>query len=627
MAELVYKGKIYSTRSRVSTLNQIIKELETEIKTTSDKNKISQMMEDIKTAKAIIAEKESKKVANKKEEKNDKPKTDVKEKKEKPAKGKKKDGEDKPDEKKKKKLTPNVTDFDKINDDFIDSYDPEESAFIDEETGDVKQLVVGLQSVSKEMRKTVVTLPDREIRNLVDFYYQIQKFRIATENQVRSLTQGYDKNDDEKNVSVMQWNLMGLRNLEDSTKLLLDEYSSSKPFTRWCKSIIGIGPVISSCLYAYFNVEDVNSAGNFWSYAGLNDNNNPWLGNTKSTAIVNELFAIRKIKNDAFTKAAKRLDIVFGNNIALNYNYDEAAITEYLESHLDTSIMNELLNLAFSIAKDDLLNYKQIDDKFIDVDGNIGEDGPDEATEELLSMEEKVLKGDVQDPTVGHINLSVPFHMGDLVDYLFSLSDKNVVSSRVLSMLYEKLNGRRKIVNIAKSAKDRKEDSKYYGLISKSSLVKYLAKPPYNIKLKVLMWKIGNSFQKVSNKEGSLYGKLYKERKEYETRKNNNYEYWEQAALCLKKKNYSKTSQAYHWYSQGMLPPAHIDARARRYAVKIFIDHMFEMMYIIKHGEMPKMVYPISRLDHVDYIEPEVPYSKFAECKEYKYPENPAHII
>ena len=602
MAELTYKGKTYSTRSRVSTLNQIIESLKKEIELTHDKNKISKLEKDIEIANSIIAEKESKKTITKKETKTDKPKTE-------------------------KKLTPNISSFDKVGDEFIQDYDPEDSAFIDETTGDIKQLVVGLQSMSKDMRKSVVTLKDNEIRSLVDFYYQIQKFRIATENQVRSLMQGFDENDDKDNVSVMQWNLMGLRNIEDSTKLMLDEYSDSKPFTRWCKSIIGIGPIISSCLYAYFNVEGINSAGNFWSYAGLNDNNNPWLGNSKATAIVNELFKIRSIKNSAIGEALKQFIVTIPKDTASKYNYDERKITEYLENHIDSSKLNDILNLSYNIAKDSLLGYKQIDDKFIDVDGDIGEDGPDEATEELLSMEEKVLKGDIQDPTIGHINLNIPFHIGDLVDYVFSLSDNNVISSRVLSMLYEKLNGRRKIVSIAKSARDKKEDSKYYDLISKSSLTKYLAKPPYNIKLKVLMWKIGNSFQKFSNKEGSLYGKLYKERKEYETKKNNNYEYWQQAALCLKKKNYSKNSQAYHWYSQGMLPPGHIDARARRYAVKIFIDHMFEMMYIIEHGEMPKMVYPISRLDHVDYIEPEVPYGKFAKYQEYKYPEAPANII
>ena len=36
---------------------------------------------------------------------------------------------------------------------------------------------------------------------------------------------------------------------------------------------------------------------------------------------------------------------------------------------------------------------------------------------------------------------------------------------------------------------------------------------PWNAELKVLCWKLGDSFVKVSNKEGALYGRIYRERK------------------------------------------------------------------------------------------------------------------
>ena len=45
-------------------------------------------------------------------------------------------------------------------------------------------------------------------------------------------------------------------------------------------------------------------------------------------------------------------------------------------------------------------------------------------------------------------------------------------------------------------------------------------KRPWNARLKTLCWLMGQSFEKVSNKEDSLYGKLYKERKAKEWARN-----------------------------------------------------------------------------------------------------------
>jgi len=45
-------------------------------------------------------------------------------------------------------------------------------------------------------------------------------------------------------------------------------------------------------------------------------------------------------------------------------------------------------------------------------------------------------------------------------------------------------------------------------------------KRPWNAKLKVLCWKIGESFVKVSNNEKDFYGKIYKQRKEMEIEQN-----------------------------------------------------------------------------------------------------------
>ena len=55
-------------------------------------------------------------------------------------------------------------------------------------------------------------------------------------------------------------------------------------------------------------------------------------------------------------------------------------------------------------------------------------------------------------------------------------------------------------------------------------------KRPWNASLKTLCWKIGESFVKVSGKEKSLYGRLWKERKELEEKRNAAGEFADQAA-------------------------------------------------------------------------------------------------
>lgn len=125
---------------------------------------------------------------------------------------------------------------------------------------------------------------------------------------------------------------------------------------------------------------------------------------------------------------------------------------------------------------------------------------------------------------------------------------------------------------------------------------------PHNAKLKTLCWKIGQSFVKVSNNEKDIYGKIYKIRKEYEQAKNENGDYAEQAKLKLDRMKIGKDTEAYKWYSQGKLPPAHIQQRAERYAVKIFLSHLFSVWYEIDRGEKPPKPYAIAILGHAHEI-------------------------
>jgi len=127
-------------------------------------------------------------------------------------------------------------------------------------------------------------------------------------------------------------------------------------------------------------------------------------------------------------------------------------------------------------------------------------------------------------------------------------------------------------------------------------------KRPWNAKLKVLCWKIGQSFVKVSNRENDVYGHIYKERKELEMGRNEAGEYAEQAKNKLATTKIGKDTEAYKWYSEGKLPLGHIQQRAERYATKIFLSHLHEVMYINHFGEKPPKPFAIEILGHAHKI-------------------------
>lgn len=129
-------------------------------------------------------------------------------------------------------------------------------------------------------------------------------------------------------------------------------------------------------------------------------------------------------------------------------------------------------------------------------------------------------------------------------------------------------------------------------------------KRPWNASLKVLCWKLGESFVKVSGYEDAYYGILYKQRKEKETANNDAGLLAKQAADALTAKKIGKDTDAYKAYSAGKLPPAHIHARAKRYAVKQFLADLHAEMYRTMLGKEPPLPYPIAILGHAHHRKP-----------------------
>jgi len=186
---------------------------------------------------------------------------------------------------------------------------------------------------------------------------------------------------------------------------------------------------------------------------------------------------------------------------------------------------------------------------------------------------------------------------------------------------------------------------KFAGVIPGMEWVK--GKPrPWNAKLKMLLYKIGESFVKLTNKEDAYYARLYKERKVLETERNDSGKYADQAVgyakeareNILKRKGNPDDYDFLKWLDgcfpagssaiyqsleasvpvrkkwmdendlgkgngQRMLPPSQIHGRARRFAVKIFVDHALEYWWNLERPQLPyPMPYAIAHLGHAHLL-------------------------
>jgi len=128
-------------------------------------------------------------------------------------------------------------------------------------------------------------------------------------------------------------------------------------------------------------------------------------------------------------------------------------------------------------------------------------------------------------------------------------------------------------------------------------------KSPYNAKLKVLTWKIGESFVKVSNNPKDYYGKVYAAAKSELTASNESGQFADDAARILTEKKFGKTTEAYKAYSKGRLPLAHVHARAKRKAVYLFLSNWWEVAYYCRYKILPRLPYAIAHLGHKTYID------------------------
>ena len=136
---------------------------------------------------------------------------------------------------------------------------------------------------------------------------------------------------------------------------------------------------------------------------------------------------------------------------------------------------------------------------------------------------------------------------------------------------------------------------------TRTDQINTLAVRPWNADLKMLCWKIGESFLKFHNHKDDVYGKLYVVRKAYEKAKNEAGDYANEAKRKLERFNI-RDKETRECYESGRLPDGHIESRCKRYAVKIFLSHYHAVAYELHYKEKPPKPFAIAILNHAHEI-------------------------
>jgi hypothetical protein len=175
-----------------------------------------------------------------------------------------------------------------------------------------------ITKLTKDLKVAVTTMTPKEARFLVDSYYQMQRNRLRSAGQIRSVSAGAEPHD------CLDWLEDNGTKLENQIKAALDAWSNSKPMGVWARTVKGIGPVLSAGLLAHIDIEQAPTAGHIWRFAGLDPTSRwnkkekrPW--NAKLKVIcwkIGESFVKVSGQDDAFYGKIylQRKALEIGNN-------------------------------------------------------------------------------------------------------------------------------------------------------------------------------------------------------------------------------------------------------------------------------------------------------------------------
>lgn len=408
--------------------------------------------------------------------------------------------------------------------------------------------VTQIQKVKgKSVEKSISVVADKQtFRIATDNYISLQKRRIVLENQIRAVSQGYD-NRTKDQINILDICLQDAITSEKNATVLIKALSKSNPICNWGTANCGVGDISMAKLLSFLDFHQAKYPSGFISYSGLNNNNRPRISVPESYRIVDEVIGNGPVTDEALMKIAT----------ITKWPIDYLMRKSVKESKVTALCRKSALIKATELIVDQM-ELNPIDDipKFV----NATVTNPSATTDDFYKVCSK---------------FNIPY------EKLFNIAVSNSTKKKLQ-------NG---------------------GVRSKENVRAAIAMTPYNKRLRTHLYNLSISFMYQSGRPECFYGHLYLQRLQYETEKNERGDYAEQAANILKTRNIGKSTDAYTAYSNGKLPKAHIVARALRWSIKVFLNHLWEAMYVYYTQDMdyPKY-YAVDHLGHRDIIYPAVSY-------------------
>ena len=104
---------------------------------------------------------------------------------------------------------------------------------------------------------------NREIRYLIERYYQVQEHRIAMANQVRALKEAGEE------TNPLNDYYERFHTIEKDIAKYLAGSVKDHPMWNWMKKVKGIGPILASILLSTIDIRKADHVSSIWKYAGL----------------------------------------------------------------------------------------------------------------------------------------------------------------------------------------------------------------------------------------------------------------------------------------------------------------------------------------------------------------------
>lgn len=155
-----------------------------------------------------------------------------------------------------------------------------------------------VEGLGRKLKSEIKEIKDpsrSEVKMLVNLYYQMQEMRKAIREQIRSIEGDESK---KMNIVILDYFLKNFSIIEYNCKTVLQTICEQSEVGRWLLKITGIGPVLAAGCLAYFDINNRNYATQFISYAGLNDNNRPWIGRKGAESIMKEISSSTWLTNE-----------------------------------------------------------------------------------------------------------------------------------------------------------------------------------------------------------------------------------------------------------------------------------------------------------------------------------------